>query len=70
MVRIYGSEPHTYAAIVSGDEVYGVYPPEKERELRLLQGRALEFTVRILDQPAPPGFSGGMVTPLSWKFLD
>jgi hypothetical protein len=65
-VRIYGNEPHTYAAIESGGKVYGLYPPEKERELRGLQGREADFKVRLLDAEALP-FCDGMVTPLSWK---
>jgi hypothetical protein len=68
-VRIYGSEPHTYAAIESGGKVYGVYPPEKERELRKLQGQEAEFTVRPLDTGTPPPFCDVMVTILSWKPL-
>jgi hypothetical protein len=74
MVRVYGSEPHTYAGIVSEDDkVYAVYPPEKEAELRKLQGRRLELTVRFLDPPQGYGsvfLKDGTVTPVSWKILD
>ncbi|MDR2184536.1 MAG: hypothetical protein LBO80_02545 [Treponema sp.] len=68
-VRIYGNEPHTYAAIESGGRVYGVYPPGQERELRKLQGREAEFKVRPLDAGAPPPFCDSMVSVLSWKLL-
>jgi hypothetical protein len=69
-VKIYGSEPHTYAGIAAGDKVYAVYPPEKEAELRSLQGLRLEFTVRPVDPPQGPGamfLKDGCVEPLSWK---
>jgi hypothetical protein len=48
-VRVYGSEPHTYAGILSEKDgrVYLINGGEKERELRELQGRRVEFTVRI-----------------------
>ncbi|MDR1215843.1 MAG: hypothetical protein LBK25_04090 [Treponema sp.] len=71
-VQIYGSEPHTYAGIVSDGKVYAVYPPKKEAELRRLQGQALEFSVRFLDPPQGEGglfLKDGCVTPLSWKVI-
>jgi hypothetical protein len=68
-VRIYGSEPHTYAAIESGGKVYGVYPPERERELWKLQGETVEFKVRLLDAETPPPFCDRMVDLISWKLL-
>ncbi|MDR2020901.1 MAG: hypothetical protein LBQ14_09070 [Treponema sp.] len=67
-VRIYGNEPHTYAAIESGGKIYGV-PPGQERELRKLQGQEAEFKVRLLEPEAPPPFCDGMVNLLSWKLL-
>jgi hypothetical protein len=73
-VRIYGSEPHTYAGIAGEDgKIYAVYPPEKEEELRRLQGRLIEFSLRRLEKPQ--GYGGlflkdGTVTPLSWKFIE
>jgi hypothetical protein len=72
-VQIYGNEPHTYAGIASDGKVYAIYPPEKETELRKLQGRALELSVRFLDQPKGEGglfLKDGCITPLSWKVLD
>jgi hypothetical protein len=72
-VHIYGSEPHTYAGIVSDDgKTYAVYPREKEVEIRSLQGRLIEFTVRFLKEPAGEGslyLRDGTVTPLSWRIL-
>ncbi|MDR0643917.1 MAG: hypothetical protein LBG05_03235 [Treponema sp.] len=72
-VQIYGNEPHTYVGIVSNGKVYAVYPPEKEVELRKLQGRAFEFSIRFLDPPQGEGglfLKDGCITPLSWKILD
>ncbi|MDR2371205.1 MAG: hypothetical protein LBD71_06970 [Treponema sp.] len=73
-VRIYGSDPGTYAGIASEDgRIFAVYPPEKETEIRQLQGYYVEFTVRFL--PDPKGYGSlflkdGTVTPLSWKIID
>ncbi|MDR0601353.1 MAG: hypothetical protein LBG42_03155, partial [Treponema sp.] len=73
-VRIYGSEPHTYAGIETGDgRVYAVWPPETEAEIRELQGYAVEFTVRFLEEPKGYGalfLKDGTVTPVSWKIVD
>jgi hypothetical protein len=73
MVNIYGSEPHTFAGIESEDgKTYAVYPREKEEEIRPLQGRLIEFTVRFLAEPAGEGslyLKDGTVTPLSWRIL-
>ena len=68
-VRIYGSEPHTFAGIVDekGTE-FAVYPPEQEEKLRKLQGHLIEFTVILLDEPKGEGslyLKGGTVTPLT-----
>jgi ABC-type oligopeptide transport system substrate-binding subunit len=72
-VHIYGSEPHTYAGIESEDgKTYAVYPREKEEEIRPLQGRLIEFTVRFLEKPAGEGslyLRDGTVTPLLWRIL-
>jgi hypothetical protein len=70
MVRIYGSEPHTLVGIASNGKMYAVYPPEKEMELRELQGRLIEFTVRFLDPPQGYGslfLQDGCVEVVSWK---
>jgi ABC-type oligopeptide transport system substrate-binding subunit len=73
MVQIYGNAPHTFAGIASEDgKTYAVYPREKEMEIRSLQGRRIEFTVRILESPAGEGslyLKDGTVTPLSWRIL-
>jgi hypothetical protein len=69
-VVVFGSEPHTYAGIVAEDgKQYNVTPPEKEDEIRKLQGYAVNFTVIFLDVPAgPPGLAlqDGAVKLLSW----
>jgi hypothetical protein len=73
-VHIYGSGPGTYAGIESDDgRIFAVYPPEKETEIRQLQGYYVEFTVRFL--PDPKGYGSlflkdGAVTPLSWTIVD
>jgi hypothetical protein len=72
-VRVYGSEPHTYAGIVAGGKVYAVYPPEKEAEIRRLQGQDIEFTVQFLDKPKGYGslfLVDGCITPVSWKLAE
>ena len=69
-VVVFGSEPHTFAGIVTGDgRQYNVTPPEKEEEIRKLQGYEVNFTVIFLDLPAgPPGLAlrDGAVELLSW----
>jgi hypothetical protein len=72
-VHIYGAEPRTYIGIVSGGKVYAVYPHERETELRILQGREIEFSVCFLDIPQGEGslfLKDGYVTLLSWKILN
>ena len=73
-VNIYGNEPHTYAGIeAENGRIYAVYPPEKEAELRQLQGRVVEFTVRFLEKPKGYGslfLTDGTVTPVSLKIID
>ena len=54
-VRIYGSEPHTFVGIAADGKAYAVYPPEKEAELRELQGRLMRFTVRFIEPPQTYG---------------
>jgi len=72
-VKVFGSEPHTFAGIVDEKGIeYAVYPPEKEEELRRLQGRLIEFTVVFLDNPQGYGslfLKGGTVTPLKWDII-
>ena len=74
MARIYGSGLHTFAGIASEDgKTYAVYPREKETEIRALQGRRIEFTVRFLKSPAGEGglyLKDGTVTPLTWRILN
>jgi len=72
-VQIYGNEPHTFVGIVdeNGNE-YAVYPPEKEKELRSLQGHLIEFTVVFQDNPQAYGslfLKGGTVTPVKWEII-
>ena len=69
MVKIYGSEPHTWAGVETMDEgkIYMVIPPEKAAELRSLQGLLLEFTV-IIQDTAIPG-TAGTANVLSWKIV-
>ena len=70
-IRIYGSEPRTYAGIVDENgTAYAIYPPSAEDELRRLQGHIIEFSVIVLDEPQGYGslfLRGGTVTPLSWE---
>ena len=72
-VRIYGNEPQTFAGIVDENgTAYSIYPPEREKELRQLQGHLIEFTVILLDEPRGYGslfLRGGTVTPLSWVII-
>jgi hypothetical protein len=73
-VRIYGSDPHTFAGISGEDGIeYSIYPPEKEEEIRSLQGHLIEFTVILLDEPQGFGslfLKGGTISPVEWKILD
>jgi hypothetical protein len=72
-VQIYGNEPHTFAGIAGENgEEYAVYPPSCEDELRTLQGRLIDFTVIILDEPKGYGslfLRGGTVTPVEWHII-
>jgi len=74
IIKIFGSEPHTFAGIVDEKGVeYSIYPPEKEDELRKLQGNLIEFTVILLDKPQGYGslfLKGGTVTPVEWKIIN
>jgi hypothetical protein len=69
-VVVFGSEPHTYAGIVAENgKQYNVTPPEKEDEIRKLQGYAVNFTVIFLDVPTGPrvlALQDGTVELLSW----
>jgi hypothetical protein len=49
VVRIYGSEPHTWAGINSepDDKIYLIEGRAAETELRAMQGKRMVFTVRI-----------------------
>jgi hypothetical protein len=72
-VRVYGNEPHTYAGIETTDgKRYAVFPAEKEKEIRNLQGNLVEFTVVFSEKPQGYGslfLRDGSVTPLSWRIL-
>jgi hypothetical protein len=71
MVRVWGNEPHTYAGIETSDgKHYAVFPDEKEKEIRDLQGNLVEFTVVFSEKPQGYGslfLRDGSVTPLSWR---
>jgi hypothetical protein len=71
-VRIYGSEPHTYVGIVNekDDKMYRLSNNTKDSELRALQGKRIEFTVKALSDGKgsyPP--ADGVITLLSYKVL-
>jgi len=70
MVKIYGSEPHTWVGIqtVPEGKVYAVNPREKAEELRNQQGYMLEFTVMLGNKTPPRGLPEA-VTMLSWRRL-
>ena len=73
-VVVYGSEPHLYVGILSeaDGKLYAVYPPEREGELRTLQGQRLEMTLRFLEKPQGYGslfLKDGTVSPVSWNIL-
>jgi hypothetical protein len=72
-VQIYGNEPHTFVGITDekGTE-FAVYPPEQEEKLRQLQGRLIEFTVIVLDEPRGYGslfLNGGTINPIEWSII-
>ncbi|MDR1220694.1 MAG: hypothetical protein LBK73_13925 [Treponema sp.] len=73
-VKIFGNEPHTFVGIITADgKRYGVSPREKEAAIRRLQGRAVEFTARLLEKPegnAALFLKDGTVEPLSWRIAD
>ena len=72
MVEIYGNEPHSFVGIVDENGIeYTVYSPESVKELRMLQGHLIKFTVVFVE---PQNYQsmylkGGTVTPLSWEII-
>jgi len=73
-VVIFGSEPNIFAGIVSEDgKQYAIYPPEKENELRGLQGYLIRFTVVFIKEPVQSlgslSLKGGTVTPVAWEVV-
>ena len=70
-VRIFGSEPHTYAAIQDEKDgsVYLIDDSAMEQELRAMQGKRIEFTVKITrtKQSYPP--ADGSVKVASYREL-
>ena len=68
-VRVYGSAPRTYAAITGerDGKLYLIDDPDMEKELRALQGRRLEFTVRFMPAPHPYPPADGMVSVISYR---
>jgi hypothetical protein len=73
IVQIYGADPSTFVGIVDQDGTeYAIYPPEKERELRALQGHLIEFQVIFENGQENYGglfLGGGTVIPVKWKVL-
>ena len=73
-IVIFGNEPNTFIGIVVDDGTeYAVYSPDREAELRRLQGHRIEFTVVFLDEPQAYGslfLKGGTVSPIEWKVLE
>jgi len=72
-VQVYGNEPHTFVGIIdeNGAE-YAVYPREQEIVLRSLQGRLIEFTVILFNEPMNYGsqfLKGGTVEPIEWTII-
>ena len=69
MVKIYGSEPHTWVGIetVPEGKIYAVDSTEKAKELRALQGRLIDFTV-IIQETTRPGLAGTAAV-LSWNII-
>jgi hypothetical protein len=70
-VRIFGSEPHTYAAIQDEKDgkVYLIDDSAMEQELRAMQGKRIEFTIKIARaKPSYPP-ADGSVTVVSYKEL-
>ena len=50
-VVIYGSHPITYVGITDENGLsYGIIPRERGEELRILQGRVVEFTIVPLEE--------------------
>jgi hypothetical protein len=71
-VQVYGNEPHTFVGIVDEyDVAYSIYPPNKEAELRKLQGYLIEFNVIILDEPQDYAgmVLGRSLTLIGWKVI-
>jgi hypothetical protein len=72
-VQIYGTDPFTFVGILdqNGSE-YAVYPPEKEEEIRTLQGHLIEFQVVFANEQRSYGglfLEGGTVIPVTWKII-
>jgi hypothetical protein len=73
VVKVYGNEPHTYAGLEAGGKHYAIWPPSMERQLRALQGRTLDFTVRFVPRDKNHFVYGsiflkdGTITPIAWK---
>jgi hypothetical protein len=67
-VRIYGSEPHTWAGIADEKDgkVYLIDGAEMEKELRALQGARLEFRIKITPPPPYPP-ADGVASIISYK---
>ncbi|GMO49903.1 MAG: hypothetical protein Pg6C_13050 [Treponemataceae bacterium] len=70
-VHVYGNEPRTYIGLKdeSDGKVYTIANSGKEAELRLLQGKRIEFTVKI-EEPRSYPPADGVVTIISYAVLD
>ena len=68
-VRIYGSEPHTYAGITDEKDgkLYLVNDQTMEAELRELQGRRIEFRVQFVAGSSAWPPADGIVAVISYK---
>jgi hypothetical protein len=72
VVRIYGSEPHTWAGINSepDDKIYLIEGRAAEAELRAMQGKRMEFTVRISEHKSAYPMVDGIAELISYRVVD
>jgi hypothetical protein len=68
-VRIYGSEPHTWAALVDEKDgkVYLIDDKEKETELRAFQGKRLVLRVEIAPETPKYPPADGIARVISYQ---
>ena len=72
VVRIYGSEPHTWAGINSepDDKIYLVEDRETGRRLRAMQGKRMVFTVRIKAAESAYPVVDGVAEVISYRVVE